>query len=331
MSFIYGIGNALVDLEFTVTEKKLQEIGIQKGVMSLIDKNQFNHLLKQLPTPKNRECGGSACNTLVGASQLGVPTSFSGRLAQDDNGHFYTQSLTKQHIKSKINLVKSSQTGSCIVLITPDADRTLITYLGESAHFSTKDINETLLKESTWLYIEGYLTTTPNSLQAAMYAQRIARKHQKKIALTLSDPNVVNFCRDKFKTLLNQPIDLLFCNEQEALNYTETKTINNALQELQRFSQQIIITCGANGALIYDGNKCHSITAPLVKAIDTNGAGDLFAGCVFAGLYYNKNIITAAQWGCYAASQLVTQFGPRANSNTLKKINKFIQLKQNIH
>ncbi len=323
MSFIYGIGNALMDLEFTLTETELKKIGIEKGVMSLIDKNQFNNLLAQLHTPQERACGGSTCNTLVGASQLGTPTSFSGRIAQDDNGKFYAQSLKQHNIKAKMIPTQSSTTGTCIVLITPDADRTLVTYLGESANFSTEDIHSTLLHETDWLYIEGYLTTTPNSLEAAIYAQQLARTHQKKIALTLSDPNVVKFCHTAFEKLLQTPIDLLFCNEQEALNYTKTTTIEEAITKLTPLADQVAITLGQNGALIYDGNNTHSITAPTVKAVDTNGAGDLFAGCTLAGLYHKKDLITATNWGCYAASQLVTQYGPRMDPNTIKKVQAY--------
>lgn len=330
MSFVYAIGNALVDIEVNVTEDKLIQMGIEKGVMTLIDEEKVDSILSAIPSPKARACGGSACNTIFGATQLGTPTAFSGRVANDDYGQFYIQTLMDNNIQTQFTLDQhqkignTGKTGICIVLITPDADRTLTTFLGESAHFSKEDVNESLLLHSEWVYIEGYLTTSSSSLEAALYAKSLAHRHQKKIAVTFSDPNVVHFCRDGFNALLdngpNGPIDLLFCNEQEALTYTEATTISDALPLLKTFAKQFAITLGEKGAIIFDGTECHDITAPSAKAIDTNGAGDLFAGCVFAGFYQNKDLADSAQLGCYAASQLVMQYGPRMNKETLSTI-----------
>jgi sugar/nucleoside kinase (ribokinase family) len=330
MSFVYAIGNALVDIEVNVTDDELVQMGIEKGVMTLIDEEKIDSILGAIPNSKTRACGGSACNTIFGATQLGTPTAFSGRVANDDYGQFYIQTLMDNNIQTQFTLDQhqkignTGKTGICIVLITPDADRTLTTFLGESAHFSKEDVNESLLVDSEWVYIEGYLTTSPSSLEAALVAKSLAYRHQKKIALTFSDPNVVNFCRDGFNALLdNGPngttgsIDLLFCNEQEALTYTETTTISDALPLLKTFAKQFAITLGEKGAIVFDGTECHDISAPSVNALDTNGAGDLFAGCVFAGLYQNKELADSAQLGCYAASQLVMQYGPRMNKETL--------------
>ena len=328
MSFIYAIGNALVDIEVNVTEEELSRMDIEKGVMTLVDENKIATILTTIPEPKARACGGSACNTVFGATQLRTPTAFSGRVANDAYGQFYIQTLTENNIQTdtKLDQLPREKTGICVVMITPDAERTLVTFLGESANFSKTDINEPLLAQSKWVYIEGYLTTSSNSLDAALYAKKLAEKYQKKIALTFSDPNVVNFCRDGFNAILEHgPIDLLFCNEKEALTYTETTDIDNALEQLKPLSKQIAITLGNKGALLFDGTQTQTITTEHVTPIDTNGAGDLFAGGIFSGLYNDKDLVTAAKLGCYAASQLVTQYGPRMNKETLENVLAFAQ------
>lgn len=325
--FIYAIGNALVDIEINVTEQELSSLGIEKGVMSLVESNKMAQILKAFePKPQHLSCGGSACNSVYGATQLGVPTAFSGRVSNDSHGTFYIQTLLDHHIQTTpLSALTSGTTGTCAVLITPDADRTLVTFLGESAQFSTVDVNESLLKNAQWLFIEGYLTTSPSSLEASLHAKSLAKQHHKKIALTLSDPSVVKFFRQGFNELLDSPVDLLFCNELEALTYTQTDSLYEAIECLKPIAKQFAITQGSQGASIFDGTHLHDISTHAVQAVDTNGAGDLFAASIFTGLYNHYPLDEAAKLGCHASSTLVTQYGPRMNQDTLNNVQLFKQ------
>jgi len=328
--FVYGIGNALLDIEIRVPESTLSDLGIDKGSMTLMDHDQLNELRLKLPEPHQHQCGGSACNTIVGARQFGIPAAFSGRLSADMAGNTYIQALDALDVMHQMSPISGTQTGTCMVLVTPDADRTLLTALGESAHFGISDCNGDYLNASSWLYIEGYLLTSPSGFEAACFARDQAIHSQSRIALTLSDPNVVTHFKSSFEQLMGittpssvpkQPIiALLFCNESEALALTGASTVDQAIDLLTPYAAQVAITCGDRGARIWDGHTRHTISVPPVTAIDTNGAGDLFAGGVFSMLYRGHGLAVAAEFGCFAASQLVEQYGPRMTSATLQTV-----------
>ena len=319
---IYAIGNALVDFEYSVSELDLEALNVEKGVMSLIDAKQASDYKKQLQAQlKDQSCGGSAANTLIGASQFGASCIYSCRVADDAEGHFYLKSLTDQNVASTSSVKQSLEpTGQCFVKITPDAERTMSTYLGISAQFDATDINLDTVSKSDLIYIEGYLLTSPDAKKAAIELIKEAKKQKKQVALTCSDPNIVKFFKEAFLELIELGIDILFCNEQEALELSGKHCLESSRDYFQSIAKIVAITRGKDGAdILYDDAWIH-VESPQVTAIDTNGAGDCFAGVFLAGLSKNKPIKLIGKEACIAAAQLVQQYGPRLNTSSLEKV-----------
>jgi sugar/nucleoside kinase (ribokinase family) len=310
---VYGLGNALVDMEFEINDQFLQENSIDKGVMTLVDENQQHELIGQLDVFEgNKASGGSAANTLIAVSCMGGSAYYSCKVADDELGHFYLGDLQTAGVDCNMNgKHKGGITGKCLVMVTPDAERTMHTFLGISSELSPYEISEEAIKNASYCYLEGYLTTSDTGKAANIEARKIAEANNIKTALTFSDPFVVEYFRDGFTETIGDGIDLLFCNEAEALSYTNTKSIDEAAEIIKTFSKTFAITLGANGAAIYDGNDLIHIEANTVKAVDTNGAGDLFAGAFMYGLTHGKSYEEAGILASKASSIIVSQFGPR--------------------
>jgi sugar/nucleoside kinase (ribokinase family) len=320
---VYGIGNALVDMEFEVEAEFLQLAGIEKGLMTLVDENRQSEIINTLHGIQHkRSCGGSAANTMIAVSQFGGNSFYSCKVASDEVGDFYFKDLMDNGVET--NLSSSSLepgiTGKCIVLITPDADRTMNTFLGITQTFSTKEIVEEGIKNSKYVYIEGYLVASPTGKEAAIKARKIAEENNVKTALTFSDVNMVTYFYDGLKEMIGEGVDLLFCNESEAYAFTKTKTVLEAAAVLKKIAKTFAITLGPKGAFLFDGEKeVYVVTIP-VEAVDTNGAGDLFAGAFLYAINSGISYPEAAKLGCMASSQLVTQFGARLRREQVLEI-----------
>lgn len=310
---IYGLGNALVDMEFEISDDFLFENRIDKGVMTLVDENQQHELIEQLDAFEgNKASGGSAANTLIAVSAMGGSSYYSCKVADDDLGHFYLNDLKTAGVDCNMEgKHKGGITGKCLVMVTPDAERTMHTFLGVSSELSPYEVSEEAIKNASFCYLEGYLTTSDTGKAANIEARRIAQENGIKTALTFSDPFVVEFFRDGFTETIGDGIDLLFCNEVEALSYTQKDSLDDAIEVIKIFSKTFAITRGADGAVVYDGSDLISVAANPVKAVDTNGAGDLFAGAFMYGLTHGKNFEEAGILASKASSIIVSQFGPR--------------------
>ncbi len=206
---------------------------------------------------------------------------------------------------------KGGITGKCLVMVTPDAERTMHTFLGVSSELSPYEISEDAIKNSSYCYLEGYLTTSESGKAANIEARNIAEANNIKTALTFSDPFVVEHFRDGFTQTIGNGIDLLFCNEAEALSYTQKNSVDEAIEVIKTFAKTFAITLGAKGAAVYDGSNMIDIAANPVTAVDTNGAGDLFAGAFMHGLTHGKSYEEAGIIASKASSIIVSQFGPR--------------------
>ena len=321
MKQLYAIGNALVDTEIKLSPEALSDLQIEKGVMTLIDDTTMATRQSQFKdTDKVKACGGSAANSLITASGLGTSCFFSSQVANDDNGQFYTADLERQSIKSNLqpNTLPDGTTGTCFVMVTPDADRTMNTYLGISATLTRDVLDEIALKRSYIYYMEGYLVTSETGKDAAIRGRELATQNQVKTAITLSDPGIVSYFKDGLKEMIGSHVDYLFCNEAEALAFADTTDLESAAKTLQSIASTVIITIGEKGALIYEQNTTHKIPGIPVNAIDTNGAGDAFAGAFLAGVCQNKSSEESGKLGCLAASQVVTVFGPRLSEEHFK-------------
>lgn len=325
---IYGIGNALVDIEIEVTASELEQLSIDKGVMTLVDEERQTYLLEALPGKHHsRACGGSAANTVIGAAKLGASCFYSCKIANDETGDFYMADLNREGVDSNLENHdrESGHTGICLVMITPDADRTMNTHLGITGDLSYKQIDESALSKSEWLYVEGYLVSSDPARAAAIKAMAFARDHGVKVALSLSDPAMVQFFGDGLKEMLGNGVDLLFCNKEEAINFTGSSSLDSAFEKLKSYAKSFAITLGPEGALLWDGDTQHKVEPFPVKAVDTNGAGDLFAGSFLYGITHGMSYEQAGKLASFASSLLVTEFGPRLSEQGEQKVNAFLE------
>ena len=312
---VYGLGAALVDTEIEVSDAELVQHGIEKGLMTLVDEDRQNQLLGAFSdhlTVSRRASGGSAANSIIAVSSFGGESYYSCKVADDDNGQFYLADMTAAGVghNGEQNL-PAGVTGKCLVLITPDAERTMNTFLGISETLCPQNLNNDALATSEYLYVEGYLATSPTGQQAAIEARIKAQQHGTKIALSLSDPGIVAHFREQLLAMMGGSIDLLFCNRDEALDWTGTDNIELAAKAMTAYASTFAITLGADGALIYDGEQLHRVTSSSVKAIDTNGAGDMFAGAFLYGITHGFDYARAGAFANAAAAQVVQQYGPR--------------------
>jgi sugar/nucleoside kinase (ribokinase family) len=309
---VYGLGHALVDIQHTVSPEYLASQTIDKGVMTLIEAERQDSLLASLnQKPVTSASGGSAANTLIGIANFGGQAYYACQIGQDDWGDFYHSDLEAAGVGSNPALRQPGPTGKCLVFITPDADRTLNTFLGVSSQLGPDQLEEAIIRDSQYIYLEGYLLSSDNGFAACQKAQTLARKHSTLVSLTLSDPFMIEVFKERFEQLIDNGIDLLFCNEDEARAYTGAANRDEACRALTAAAAAVCITCGPDGAYLHQNGCTSTVPGVAVQAIDTTGAGDMFAGGVLFGVTNGYTLEQAAQLGSYAAAQVVARYGPR--------------------
>jgi sugar/nucleoside kinase (ribokinase family) len=315
---IYGIGNALVDKEFEVDDAFFNDAGIEKGMMTLIEADQLASMLEILTSRyglKKRACGGSAANTIIGASYFGANAFYTCNVANDEAGDFYIADMKAAGVDTNMGDDRDEGvTGKCLVMVTPDAERTMNTHLGITSALHQNHINEDALAQSEYAYIEGYLVTSDPSRAAAIQVREMARKHGVKVAMTFSDPAMVQFFKDGVKEMIGDGVDLLFCNEQEAKLYADTDSLDDAIDAIKKVAKTFAITLGSQGALAFDGDTLHTIAPNAVTAVDSNGAGDMFAGAFLYAITHGHDFAAAGRLASAASSKVVSQFGPRLDA-----------------
>ncbi|MDJ0878221.1 MAG: adenosine kinase [Halieaceae bacterium] len=317
---VYGIGNALVDTEIQVEDAELSAMGVEKGLMTLVDEGRQQELVDQLSdhlVTARRASGGSAANTVIAVSRFGGTGFYSCKVANDDNGDFYLEDLEAAGVVHNWTADRDGgTTGRCLVLISPDAERSMNTYLGISETLATSELVHKAIEESEYLYMEGYLVTSPSGRAAAIEAREHARAHGVATALSFSDPGMVEFFRDGLQEMLGEGgVDLLFCNEAEALSWADSDDLAAAAESLRQIARQFVITLGARGALLFDGERLIEIDGTPAEAIDTNGAGDMFAGAFLYAITHGKDFETAGRFASLAGARVVSRFGPRLSAS----------------
>lgn len=321
---IYGIGAALVDTEIEVSDQDLSNLNIDKGVMTLVDDQRQKDLINQLSdhlVASKRASGGSAANTIIAASYFGAKTFYSCKVADDENGDFYLRDLESAGVDYHKQVERrAGATGKCLVMITPDAERTMNTYLGISETVSTDELHPEAISNSEYVYIEGYLVSSETGRAAAIALRQQAQQNNIKTALSLSDPAMVEFFREGLEEMIGDGVDLLFCNLAEAQGFTQTNDLDSAISELQKISKVFAITLGAKGAIVFDGRRRIDIAPHPTNAIDTNGAGDMFAGAFIFALSQNHSYEMAGKLASRASAQVVSQFGPRLHPEQHQQI-----------
>ena len=321
---IYGIGNALVDTEYEVDDAFISKAGIGKGLMTLIDSDERKRLLNLLEVEHEHRAikqagGGSAANTMVAAAQLGANSFYSCKVASDETGDFFMSDLKIAGVDTNLDAGREEGiTGKCISMVTPDAERTMTTNLGISETLSPNELNREALRNSTYLYIEGYLVTSPTAFEAVKETIDIAKEAGVQVSLTLSDPAMVENFKASFDALAELGIDLIFCNEDEARLWTAASNRGEAMARLKTVCGKVVMTCGKEGALVFDGNEETMSVGVPTKAVDTTGAGDIFAGTFLFGLTHGMSFPACADLANKAASLLVSSFGARADQAALR-------------
>jgi len=312
---LYGIGAALVDTEIEVSDADLAKLNIEKGIMTLVDEARQEEIIAQLSdhlVASKRASGGSAANTVIAASQFGANSFYSCKVSDDENGDFYLQDLELAGVDYNQDVAREAGiTGKCLVMITPDAERSMNTFLGISESISNAELHMSAAANSEYVYLEGYQVTSDSGRQATIELRQHAEANGVKTAMSLSDPAMVEFFRDGLQEMIGDKVSLLFCNEQEAMGFTQTDTLEAAAAALKTHAHGFAITLGAKGALVFDGDQQTMIEAYNVTAIDTNGAGDMFAGAFLYAITHGLSFAQAGKLASRAAAQVVSQFGPR--------------------
>jgi sugar/nucleoside kinase (ribokinase family) len=320
---VYGVGNALVDMEFEVTVEDLQRLDIDKGVMTLVDEDRQTYLVDQLNHRLGKQTGGgSAANTMVAIAQLGGKGFYSCKVANDETGTFYLDDLRACGLETNLHNGdrETGTTGKCLVLVTPDADRTMNTFLGITSSLSVAELNPEAIADSEYLYLEGYLVTSPTALEAAIKSKEMAEEAGVKTTLSLSDPNMVEFFRAGLTQIIGSGLDFLFANESEAMKMARTDNISQTIAHFKTLCRGFAITRGASGSLIFDGENLLEIQPFPVKAIDTVGAGDMYAGAFLYGITHGLSYQQAGTLASLASSRVVSTYGARLAAEELRSL-----------
>jgi len=324
---IYGIGNALVDMEYEVEAADLEKLRIDKGVMTLVDEAHQIEIMQHLAEHHHQKgSGGSAANTMIALSQLGGSAFYSCKVANDALGSFYLDDLVANGVDTNRHGNKDhGHTGRCLVLVTPDTDRTMVTHLGISGRFSGKELVPQAIGESGYYYMEGYLVTEDNARAAAVEGRKIAEGAGVKTAISLSDPNMVKYFKSGLRQMIGGGVDLLFANESEAKGMADTDELDAAVDFLKRNAKQFAVTRGPKGALVYDGRELIEIDPVTVDAVDTVGAGDMFAGAFLYGVTQGWDYRRAGDLAAAGAAKLVTSLGPRISAEQSQAVLRSFQ------
>ncbi|MDQ6988405.1 MAG: adenosine kinase [Mariprofundaceae bacterium] len=308
---VYGVGNAIMDLQVQCDDAFLQQHAIEKGIMSLTQAEEQQRILQALSSQEVNYCsGGSAANTMVAIAAMGGSAAYAGKVAEDDFGQQYAADFQALGIHFAASN-HAGDTGTCVVLITPDAQRTMLTNLGVSATLSVADIDEQRIQQAEYVYIEGYLFAGETSKAAALHAITLAKKHHTKVALTISDPFLIDICRDDFQKLIENDVDLLFCNEAEALALTGKSAALDAAQDIHQHGVNVALTLGEKGSIIIHEGEVISVAGVQVQAVDTTGAGDMYAAGVLYGITNGLTWTESGQKASAAAAKIVAQLGAR--------------------
>ena len=321
---LYAIGNALVDSEYEVSDALLQKMGISKRHMTLIDTPRRAELLNHVTHLQPRLTGGgSAGNTVVALAQLGGKAFYSCKVAHDNLGDFYVKDLQAQGVDTNLTHVRASdgQTGSCMVLVTPDAERSMCTFLGVSAELNDQALHPQDIAKSKIYYMEGYLAASPTGLSAALKGRQYAREAA--LALTLSDVSMIQFCKAGLDAMLGDGVDYLFCNQEEAQVWCGTEDLDAVRSALKKLAKTVCFTRGPEGSEILTAEQSWHVPAEKVKAIDTNGAGDMFAGAFLYAITRGYAPKQAATLGNHAAAAVVSQHGNRLTLGQLSAIKAY--------
>ena len=322
---VVGIGNALVDVLSQAGEDFLAAQGLIKGAMQLVDEPRARQLYAAMG-PAVEVSGGSAANTIVGVASFGGRAHYVGKVRDDQLGEVFSHDLRAVGVGYSTPAATSGPpTGRCLIVVTPDAQRTLTTYLGASSHLGPADVDRDLVAGAGILYLEGYLFDPPEAQRAFRAAAGIAHAAGRKVALTLSDPFCVDRHRAAFLELVEHHVDILFANEAEIRSLYAAPDFDAALQQVRRHCAVAALTRSERGSVVVAGDEVHVIDAhPVEAVVDTTGAGDLYAAGFMVGLSRGLDLATCGRLGSLAAGEVISHVGARPQTPLLELAERFL-------
>lgn len=309
---VLGIGNAIVDIIGRCDDAFLEVQGLNKGTMRLIEAEEISRLYGKMG-PAVEISGGSAANTIAGISSFGGRAAFIGKVADDEFGRIFGHDIRAQGVTFETPRVSGSlPTSRSLILVTPEGERTMSTFLGVSTHLDHGEVDRDLVSASRIVYLEGYLFDRPQAKAAFHQAAQFAREAARLVALTLSDPFCVERHRDEFKQLISERADVVFANESELKSLYKTDNLNLALEMAAKARPLFVVTRGPAGSVaLKDGRRVEIPAERVAKVVDTTGAGDLFAAGFLFGLAKGQDLKTCGQLGSVAAAEIIGHLGAR--------------------
>ncbi len=322
---VYGIGNALVDVQYQVDDEYLSRMDVEKGGMTLVDEGRQQALSDAVEgEPLQRTSGGSAANTMIMVSGLGGSSYYGCKVGTDEAGDFYLDDLSEAGVESNRSNRDEGVTGTCLVLITPDGERSMNTFLGITSTFGPEQVESAVIENSGVVYIEGYLLSSGTGVEAALKTQKEAHAVGAKVALTLSDGFIIDVFREPLESVIKGGIDLLFANEGEAKTYTDRDGVGAACSVLGKVVGDYVVTLGGEGAVVSDKGNVREVKGYSVDVVDTNGAGDAFAGAFLFGITNGYSNEQATQLANYAGAQVVSKLGARLDRRLEEEVESIL-------
>ncbi|MCL4417893.1 MAG: adenosine kinase [Actinobacteria bacterium] len=309
---VTGIGNAIIDIVANVEDNFIKNHNLDKGSMKIITENEA-HLLNEQISAVKMISGGSAANTVAGLAMLGHNVAFIGKVKNDALGKAFESELKSIGVtfitrKAKSNI---SSTARCIVLSTPDAQRTMVTCLGIAGSLGPEDIDEKIITNSSIIYLEGYLWDKDDAKKAILKAIKLAKNNGSRVAFSLSDSFCVIRHKDEFLNLINNRINILFANELEIMTLFDTDNFDSAIDKCKKLKVLVVITRSEKGSIIIFENETIFVKAQITKVMDSTGAGDLFAAGFLNGLIKGMDLCSCGKMGSIIASEAISHYGAR--------------------
>ena len=314
---VVGIGNAMVDVLAHAEDDFLAANGIQKGIMQLVDRDRGIQIYDRLG-PAQEVSGGSAANSIAGIAHLGGRTAYVGKVKDDQLGAIFAHDLRSQGTVYETALAPRdhpAETGRCFILVTPDGERSMNTYLGITEFLHPDDIDEAMMADAEWIFLEGYRFDGPDSHEAFAKAIAAARAAGGTVSITLSDPFCIERHRAAFNAMLRDHVDLLFANRAEILSMYETEDFEAALSAAAKGVETVVCTESEKGAHILSGGQRWHVPAVETNVVDATGAGDLFAGAFLWGLAEGHDLETCGRMGCIGGAEVISHIGARVQAD----------------
>jgi sugar/nucleoside kinase (ribokinase family) len=313
---VTGIGNAIVDVITHADDSQIVRLGLLKGGMTLIDAEAAERLYAQM-APAVEISGGSVANSIAGVAALGGRAAYIGKTRNDQLGHVFAHDIRAAGVEfTTASAERGAATARCLILVTPDGERTLSTYLGACVELGPEDIDEQLIARSKVVYLEGYLWDPPRAKEAMLKAANLTHKHGGRVALSLSDAFCVDRHRAEFKRLIDDHVDILFANETEIASLTQNSDFDASAAAMRGACEVLVLTRGARGAVVFAHDERFEVAAePVSRVVDTTGAGDLFAAGFLHGFTQGRGPADSARMGAVCAAEIISHIGARPEAS----------------